>query len=726
MNKLRKEIDELSDIAIINNIPQHKYPFYKNIIQVDFNAWNYVESDLWASLAQNIYQALYEHQNNGAGFNEYWLNVIKYGEKKSKALEQNLEGIREDLKNKSDEISKIEANLSEFYQGIEISDVSKIIRENFKDDLPKSISSILSHLESTEETIHGLSKVNEELSQISLQGLFKSSLKRIGEPVTKSYIIFFFLITFIILVIGYANPLALESFTTNLFTSMGTFFTALLTFGNAHLQKALSWLKKIKKVKESIGALIKKEHQNFDNEIENFKTLNLKLNKAITEKSSIESEINMAKKSLGFLTPEMLIKDHISNTIDDNRYGKHLGLPALLNKDFTELANAIILQNEALNDSEKFPSIDDELKAYSNHPHVNRIVLYIDDLDRCPPKVVVKVLEAINLFMASPLFIVVIGVDPRWLFSSLREYYSELMTPENSEDDDCLDISTPEEYLEKIFQVPIWLQRPDTESVRSLINSIIGKIIVPDAQEKEEEHTSNENVNSEIKKEEKSETELTSNNEAETENENELKETNNKIKTATHVTDLESEALSRAQLQNLTNVEVEYIQKLAPILGRSPRAIKRYLNLYRIIKTSLSEEKFNQMFSATGIGTEGYKTISILLSIVVGWPRISSFIFEVINVDTDESVSINTLIKKLELKIETLASKNIDDEQLKEKNYDRYWTLLKKEKAQIALFERFKNNIMEIDSKTRNEILDPLCNWNKEVARFSYNKLQDF
>jgi hypothetical protein len=39
-------------------------------------------------------------------------------------------------------------------------------------------------------------------------------------------------------------------------------------------------------------------------------------------------------------------------------------------------------------------------------------VLYIDDLDRCPPRRVVEVLTAMQLLLALPLFVVVVAVDP--------------------------------------------------------------------------------------------------------------------------------------------------------------------------------------------------------------------------------------------------------------------------------------------------------------------------
>ena len=51
---------------------------------------------------------------------------------------------------------------------------------------------------------------------------------------------------------------------------------------------------------------------------------------------------------------------------------------------------------------------------------VGRIVLYIDDLDRCEPDQVVAVLQAVHLLLAFPLFTVVVGVDVRWVERALR------------------------------------------------------------------------------------------------------------------------------------------------------------------------------------------------------------------------------------------------------------------------------------------------------------------
>jgi hypothetical protein len=67
---------------------------------------------------------------------------------------------------------------------------------------------------------------------------------------------------------------------------------------------------------------------------------------------------------------------------------------------------------------------DDDYHASSNRatadhfddgrppPTLSRIVLYIDDLDRCPEKLVVEVLRAVHLLLAFDLFVCVVAVDP--------------------------------------------------------------------------------------------------------------------------------------------------------------------------------------------------------------------------------------------------------------------------------------------------------------------------
>ena len=49
---------------------------------------------------------------------------------------------------------------------------------------------------------------------------------------------------------------------------------------------------------------------------------------------------------------------------------------------------------------------------------MQRIVLYVDDLDRCPSDRVVELLEAVHLLLAFALFVVVVGVGETRRFHS--------------------------------------------------------------------------------------------------------------------------------------------------------------------------------------------------------------------------------------------------------------------------------------------------------------------
>jgi hypothetical protein len=135
-------------------------------------------------------------------------------------------------------------------------------------------------------------------------------------------------------------------------------------------------------------------------------------------------------------------------------------------------------------------------------PRIDRIILYIDDLDRCPPRRVVELLEAVHLLLAVDLFVVVVAVDPRWLLRSIAAHYRDLFdatTPPEAlrgdlggepgevlrapagepvgmvdPDDEELWRSTPAQYLEKIFQVVLTLPPLDTGGYQQLLRTLVG------------------------------------------------------------------------------------------------------------------------------------------------------------------------------------------------------------------------------------------------------------
>ena len=101
---------------------------------------------------------------------------------------------------------------------------------------------------------------------------------------------------------------------------------------------------------------------------------------------------------------------------------------------------------------------------------IERIILYIDDLDRCHPDKVVEVLQAVHLLLAFNLFNVVVGVDARWLERSLRRQY---VGRPGSRAAGTPDPFSPQDYLEKIFQIPYALAPIDPTGFKNLIGGLV-------------------------------------------------------------------------------------------------------------------------------------------------------------------------------------------------------------------------------------------------------------
>ncbi|HEV2638280.1 MAG TPA: P-loop NTPase fold protein [Actinocrinis sp.] len=119
-------------------------------------------------------------------------------------------------------------------------------------------------------------------------------------------------------------------------------------------------------------------------------------------------------------------------------------------------------------------------------PAIDRIVVYIDDLDRCPPARVVEMLEAIHLLLAVDLFVVVVAIDPRWLLRAITANYRDVLSVDPAlasqdgqqgqadPDGDDTWASTPAQYLEKIFQVVFTLPTLDTDGYHSMLRNLVG------------------------------------------------------------------------------------------------------------------------------------------------------------------------------------------------------------------------------------------------------------
>lgn len=86
-----------------------------------------------------------------------------------------------------------------------------------------------------------------------------------------------------------------------------------------------------------------------------------------------------------------------------------------------------------------------------------RIVVLIDDLDRCSPDRVVELIEAVRLLMDVEGFVFVLAIDYEVLLDAIRHKYQH---------------ADAEKFIEKIVQVPFWIPSLQIED-ENLLSSLI-------------------------------------------------------------------------------------------------------------------------------------------------------------------------------------------------------------------------------------------------------------
>lgn len=122
---------------------------------------------------------------------------------------------------------------------------------------------------------------------------------------------------------------------------------------------------------------------------------------------------NSLKEQVSNLRRERRLGRFIEERAQSQDYRGQLGLISLARRDFQQLSD-IFADKDALGkkvaaaENEKDKALIKTLGA-----SIDRIVLFVDDLDRCQPEKVVDVLQAVHLLLAFPLFAVVVGVDQR-------------------------------------------------------------------------------------------------------------------------------------------------------------------------------------------------------------------------------------------------------------------------------------------------------------------------
>jgi hypothetical protein len=396
------------------------------------------------------------------------------------------------------------------------------------------------------------------------------------------------------------------------------------------------------------------------------------------EKELLQERIKNLKYEYEALTSGGRFAHLVAERAQSDTYRKELGIISHIHRDFKQMSDLLLKGREERRakslrgELEKQEAKEDEPAI----PEIDRIILYIDDLDRCDADRVVKVLEAVHLLMAEPLFVVVVGVDPRWLLRSLEKHYTGLLTTKDGvlNPDVAADWqSTPMNYLEKIFQIPYTLRPMGKTGFERLMESLVPvpkdeelRTTVPDPDDLKKQlvtMTTGKPAGDDWQKEyekiledkagprQTDEAGMRSDETGAVQEERVLEESLHQARLAQ--IDIRPRQLS------IDSRELEFMKKLGPLIG-TPRAAKRLSNIYRLLRASLDDKQLHKLID-TETGDGDYPVVGILLAIVVGYPRVATFVFQKLYY-SEEIPDWNTFIEGLVPRDEQEQPLNLNDE----------------------------------------------------------------
>ncbi len=658
MEKLSARIEELA---------RPEYPDYvDHVVHVKFNSWHYSDANLWASLISQIFESL----NDFAKKKEYGTRAVEQIFDQLNITSRQLEEIQKKINANqvreaalNEQKSNVEKIIEHKKETLEMWKARDLVGIVFSDPfIQKDFENIKGQF-NEENLIDNIHQIDEKIDQLgSVWRQISESFKMLRENRSRQWIIVWVLaVLFAIcgwLVLGpFKN--AISEFIDAGIVASGlsvVWLVNLITKISPYINKLNQFLNRIKSLKQTIekkkDEVRLKEHEvlaQLNSEINDLTAQQAELETAQRE---IENQKTKLEKELRDIGSGRMLAEFLATRSTDDLYLKQLGIISWIRKDFEKLNDLFKKQEAVKKDRQEVPI----------EVRIDRIVLYIDDLDRCNEDVVVKVLEAIHLLLAFPLFVVIVGVDPRWLNNALSEKYRNLFgtyanqKPATQQGQDAgqqdvpllTGIATSYDYLEKIFQIPFVL-KPINETGRKNLISYLMKDEMKKEPVRAETPTGAEP--SPIEKPvtppdvppliEPAEVDKTKSEPVQFENMTEQQK--------------QEQAVKMKEKLEFSLEERDYMQSISALFGRTPRSINRYINIYRIIKAHGS-------MKVTGdFSRDEFVPIMFILGVIVGYGAYAEgFIAEIAKTEDEatfhEFIEESAINQKLKDEINKLSA----------------------------------------------------------------------
>jgi cell division septum initiation protein DivIVA len=659
MTKLQDRIRSKAKFERVKPESKTRTSYRTSIVQINFNAWHYIDKELWASLANAIFEGLDE----AVKIQDIPVAGIEPRTQKRLRLLAELDANRRGLE-------EAHAAQADAQAAVDTASARLVALESADDELAKSVG--------VGEIVAGVYRVATAVPEIGARA--DAIIKKVDNGITTA-----------------ANDLKVDATdlrsdlaagtrgrlrvgwtsvlhrrTTLLFAiiagaaliavGLGLWVSGQPWFGllvgvatSVAAAAATAWLVAAPAVRILVAArretrqLIEEKRKDAKKVVDERRS---DVQRVVSEVRTVVSERTarnaQLERQLEETEPGREMAQFIKMRRASNAYTSRLGVVAQARDDFEQLTAYLTAENA---DGPVF-----DLKGDRLLPPVDRIILYIDDLDRCTERQVVDVLQAVHLLLAFKLFVVVVAVDPRWLLHSLQvesRALDEHQNDERAERARAIDDSdagaewqaTPMDYLEKIFQIPFALWPMDPEG--------FGRIITDLSKDRTDGPVA---AGTDVHRLAGADAAQTTPVSVETQKqalavpggdpEIAAVEEPRLVTSPTVASEVDPEVLQ------ISDRERDFMKLMHPLIA-TPRSAKRFVNVYRLLKASKAREGAIDFEN-----DRAHRPVLLLLALTTGYPDLAPPILERLHQNTAPKRSIKDVV--ISAKVGDLAERQDD------------------------------------------------------------------
>jgi KAP family P-loop domain len=609
------------------------------IVPVYFNAWHYLDANLWASLVSQIFESLFLHLKPKADL---------------KAVQELLEQASGATARAAEEVKVAEAATRVARDELQTAEQSRRDSETFAQGLLNGLKHLFSEadakkiqdeaatllgVEKKVETVDDLRRVVDEIH--SLTARVRALGKRLWQQPGRGWRLGRLSIAVVSTALIAYIFVPQIPFLRDRLQGVGQQIAALLGAVSAFILWLLPLLAQMNKRVKQMDAWVDQAEQARRDApgTQEVKDAQIKVTAATAKEEDARIRLGEAARREQLLReealnlePERRLGRFIEQRAQSQDYRGQLGLVSLARRDFQELSEifakklqARIAKANADNEAklkelsnstlpDKDARQEDIAKAHAANiakleeltKSIDRIVLFVDDLDRCQPDKIVEVLQAVHLLLAFPLFAVVVGVDQRRLRQSLGMHLTGLLTQEDERP------ATPLDYLEKIFHVPFHLPPMHETGFRSLIDRLTEPMkATPDSPPPPPPKPTAESKTTPAPPQNVTKDHV------EPKPPHHVPADKEKEKKVEPTPTAQPGSIS----QTLQRWEREALQAYHPLI-QTPRGAKRLLNTYRLVRASVPQSEWAAFAGDHRLDGE-FRVAMLLLAAAAGYPAVA-------------------------------------------------------------------------------------------------------